>query len=141
MKITLKRYCLPDYTIGKLSINGEYFCDTLEDPNRDLDKNGVFAKGEIKVYGKTCIPFGSYKVKLEHSDHFGRILPRIKEVPSFEGILIHRGNKVEDTLGCILVGENKVKGMVIHSTPYEKKIVELISNAEDTGENITIEIT
>ena len=76
MNILIKRINLqPDYTEGKLYLNGVYYCDTLEDPNRDLNKNGVFDNGEQKVYGNTCIPYGTYKVILNESPRFIRVLP------------------------------------------------------------------
>lgn len=130
MNIQLKRRYLGEgYTIGTLSIDGQYFCDTLEDAVR-----------QVKVYGKTAIPYGRYNIILNVSPRFGRILPRLLDVPQFEGVLIHRGNTAEDTAGCILVGENKVKGKVINSTPYEIGLVKMMQEAIDRGENITIEI-
>lgn len=141
MKLKLERkYFKSNYTIGNLYINNTFFCNTLEDKNRDLNKNGVFDNGETKIYGETCIPFGTYEVVLTYSPKFKRELPRLKNVPSFEGILIHRGNTPKDTLGCILVGENKKVGAVINSTPYEIKLVKLMKEALLRGENITIEI-
>lgn len=128
------------YTIGNLYINNKFFCNTLEDKNRDLNKNGKFDNGETKVYANTCIPFGIYNVILTVSPKFKRKLPRLLNVPSFEGILIHRGNTNADTAGCILVGENKVVGKVINSTGYELKLVELIDDATHRGESVTIEI-
>lgn len=136
----------PEYTIGHLYVNGKYFCDTLEDTNRDLNKNGKFDKGEKKVYGETCIPFGTYKITLSiQSPKFSKqdkykfckgYLPRLLDVPEYEGVLIHIGNKPKDTLGCILVGENKVKGQVINSTLTFKKLYSVLEGEED----ITIEI-
>ncbi|MFR7822518.1 MAG: DUF5675 family protein [Odoribacter splanchnicus] len=58
------------------------------------------------------------------------------DVPGFEGILIHRGN----TAGCILVGENKTRGQVIHSTVYEIRLTERMERAQSRGEIITFEI-
>ncbi|MDR3141273.1 MAG: DUF5675 family protein [Tannerellaceae bacterium] len=112
----------PLYTIGKLYIDGEYFCDTLEDTVRDLSK-------EAKIAGKTAIPAGTYEVAVNRSPKFGRNLPRLLNVPCFEGVLIHRGNKPEDTAGCILVGENKVVGGLINSTKYELALTEKIQRA------------
>lgn len=130
MNIELKRRYLGEvYTIGSLSIDGQYFCDTLEDAVR-----------QVKVYGKTAIPYGRYNIILNVSPHFGRILPRLIDVPQFDGVLIHRGNTAEDTAGCILVGENKVKGKVVNSTPYEIGLVKMMQEAIDRGEKITIEI-
>lgn len=141
MRLRLERkYFKEDYTIGNLYVDGEFFSNTLEDKNRDLNKNGKFDNGETKVYGQTCIPFGTYRIIVNMSPKFGRELPRLLDVPHFEGILIHRGNTPENTLGCILVGENKVKGKVINSTPYEERLVRMMKEALSRGEDITIEI-
>lgn len=93
MKLLLKRIALRDtYTIGKLYIDGQYWCDTLEPPVRDLNRNGVFDNGEKKVPGNSAIPYGTYDVVVNISPKFKRLLPRLLRVPHFEGILIHRGN-------------------------------------------------
>jgi hypothetical protein len=128
------------YTIGSLSIDGKKFCDTLEDKVRDLNKNGVFDGDEKKVYAETAIPYGTYDIVVDYSPKFKRELPRLQNVKHFEGILIHRGNTAEDSAGCILVGENKVKGKVINSTPYEKELVRILKEAQDRKEPITIKI-
>lgn len=130
MKLELVRHYLGEnYTIGKLSIDSKYFCDTLEDAVRP-----------IKIYGKTAIPFGTYKIILNESPRFGRVLPRLLNVPKFDGVLIHRGNTAEDTAGCILVGENRVKGKVINSTPYEIELVKRMREAVLKNETIEINI-
>lgn len=141
MRLKLERkYFKDNYTIGNLYIDDQFFCNTLEDKNRDLNKNGRFDNGEMKVYGETCIPFGKYKVTINMSPKFGRELPRLIDVPSFEGVLIHRGNTAEDSAGCILVGENKVTGKVLNSTLYEERLVKVIKEAITHGEEVTIEI-
>ena len=141
MKLRLERkYFKETYTIGNLYINGSFFSNTLEDKNRDVNKNGKFDNGETKVYGETCIPFGTYKVILTMSPKFKRELPRLLNVPSFEGVLIHRGNTAKDSAGCILIGENKAVGKVLNSTPYEERLVKMMKNAISRGEEITIEI-
>lgn len=124
MKLLLKRIAKKDaYTIGKLYIDGVYFCDTLEDKVRDLIV-------EKKVMHETAIPPGSYKVVVNKSPKFQRELPRLLDVPYFEGILIHRGNTARDTSGCILVGENKQIGRLINSTKYEIELTAKIKQAE-----------
>lgn len=111
------------YTIGKLYVNGEYICDTLEDVDRGLTQSMSLAEiKKKKVYSQTAIPVGTYDVEVSKSPKFGRNLPRLQDVPGFTGILIHRGNTASDSAGCILVGENKVVGKVINSTKYELKL-------------------
>lgn len=123
MKLKLVRIAQRDtYTIGKLYVEDEYFCDTLEDRVRDLTI-------EKKVPGETAIPFGKYDVVVTMSPRFKRELPRLLNVPHFDGILIHRGNTAADTSGCILVGENKAIGKVLNSTPYELKLTEMLKKA------------
>lgn len=142
MEVKVKRITPIDYpyTIGKMYIDGEYFCDTLEDRVRDINKNGKFDNGEVKVAGETAIPYGRYQVVVNMSPRFKRELPRLLNVPNFEGILIHRGNTDKDSSGCILVGENKVKGKVINSTPYEQKLVSTLKDVQNKGEEIWITI-
>lgn len=142
MEIKVKRITPIDYpyTIGKMYIDGEYFCDTLEDRVRDLNKNGKFDNGEVKVAGETAIPYGRYQVVVTMSPKFKRELPRLLNVPNFEGILIHRGNTDKDSAGCLLLGENKVKGKVINSTPYEQKLVSILKGVQNKGEEIWITI-
>ena len=140
MKITLKRIALKDtYTIGKLYIDGEYFCDTLEDKVRDLNKNGVFDNGEKKIYGETAIPYGTYNVKWTYSNKFKKYMPLIENVPSFAGIRIHAGNSSADTQGCVLVGENKAVGKVLNSKNTVNKLYPIIEKA-CKNDSVTMEI-
>ena len=136
MNLKLIREEYSTYTSGVLFIDDKKFCETLEDVNRDINRNGKFDNGEAKVYGDTCIPYGKYKVTVTYSPKFKRELPEILGVNSFSGIRIHRGNTEQDSAGCIILGENKVKGKVINSTPYEIKLVKLLENQK----NITITI-
>lgn len=128
------------YTIGRLYVNGEFFSNTLEDKVIDVNKNGVFDGNEKKVYGESAIPYGTYKVIFNESPKFGRKLPRLLNVPHFEGILIHPGNTAKDSLGCILVGKNTSKGMLTESRATSDKLNKLIEEAQNKGEEITIEI-
>ncbi len=113
MKIELERITRNDsYTSGRLYVDGIYVCDTLEDKDRDDNRNGIFDGGETKVYARTAIPNGTYEITLEHSPKFsprygGRKVPRLHDVPHFDSILIHTGNTVDDTSGCILVGKDR----------------------------------
>lgn len=135
MKLQLKRVALRDtYTIGKLYVDGQYWCDTLEDRVRDLSR-------EKKVPGETAIPAGTYDIVVNISPKFKRLLPRLLGVPYFEGILIHRGNTAKDSAGCILVGENRAVGKVLNSTYWEKRVTERLLEAQDKGEDIKITIS
>nr|DAP34512.1 MAG TPA: Protein of unknown function (DUF2778) [Caudoviricetes sp.] len=148
MKLVLERtFRGSAYTIGKLYVDGDYFCDTLEDVDRGLSSDMPLSKiNEKKVYGETAIPTGTYKVVMnvvspKFKDRtwaklWDGKLPRLENVPGYEGVLIHVGNKAEDTLGCILVGQNKVKGQVINSTATFDKLMDLLTQTND----ITIKI-
>jgi len=142
MKLLLNRvYLHEDYTIGKLFVNGEYFSDAVEDKVRDANKDGdLLDEGETKVYGETAIPYGKYKIELSMSPKFKRMLPLILDVKHFTGIRIHKGNTAQDSHGCIIPGENKIKGGVINSTFYETKLVDIMRRAILLGEEIEIEI-
>jgi hypothetical protein len=93
-----------------------------------------------KVAHETAIPTGVYKVVVNLSPAKRRMLPRLLDVPGFSGILIHRGNTKSDSSGCILVGENRVKEKVLNSTPCEKRLVEILTEAQERGEEIQIAI-
>ena len=152
MNIKLKRWCGPNYTVGKLTIEGNTFkCDTLEDVNRDLNKNGIFDNGEVKIPSETCIPFGKYEITLDvvspkfslkpfYMDFCKGKLPRLLNVPSFEGILIHVGTSPKHTEGCILVGENKIVGGLINSEAKFKELYKIMLEAKQKGEKIYITI-
>ena len=148
MKLVLERtFRGSAYTIGKLYVDGDYFCDTLEDVDRGLSSDMPLSEiNEKKVYGETAIPAGTYKVVMNvvspkfkdraWAKPWDGKLPRLENVPGYEGVLIHVGNKAEDTLGCILVGQNKVKGQVINSTATFDKLMDLLTQTND----ITIKI-
>lgn len=152
MEILLKRTTkTPNYTLGELFINGIHECDTLEDPDRGLTDS--MSESEIKskkIYGRTAIPTGIYKIDMNTvSPKFkdrswakfcGGKLPRLLDVKGYEGVLIHVGNKAEDTLGCILVGDNKIKGQVINSTATFQELYGELLKAKVKGEEITINI-
>lgn len=140
MKLTLKRIALrPTYTIGKLYIDDVYFCDTIEDTVRDINKNGKFDNGEKKVHSKTAIPYGIYEIKWTYSPRFKKYTPQLMNVPSFEGIRIHAGNTSADTEGCLILGENKQVGKVLNSRATINKFYTIIKEACSKGK-VTIEI-
>lgn len=140
MKLTLKRIALrPTYTIGKLYIDDVYFCDTIEDTVRDLNKNGKFDNGEKKVHSKTAIPYGIYEIKWTYSPRFKKYTPQLMNVPSFKGIRIHAGNTSADTEGCLILGKNKQVGKVLNSRDTINKFYPIIKEACSNGK-VTIEI-
>jgi len=142
MRLRLERRFLgEEYTIGSLFVDGVYLCDTIEDKVRDFNEDGdLDDPGEMKVYGHTAIPYARYELDLTWSPKFTRLLPLVKNVKGFEGIRIHRGNTADDSAGCILPGENKVKGRVLYSTEYEEKIVVRMLQAIRNQEEMTIDI-
>ena len=102
MIITINRFEYgTNYTIGRLSIDGEFQCYTLEDKVRPAG---------VKIDGKTAIPTGNYKVIRDMSNRFGRVMPHILNVMGFDGIRIHAGNTDVDTEGCILLGNTWAGG-------------------------------
>lgn len=137
-----------DYTIGELSVDGKYLCDTIEDAVRPLPEScpntpkGIACKCKEKVYGKTAVPAGTYKVKLGYSNRFRRILPQVLDVPHFLGILLHSGNSNADTQGCIIVGtwDGKTENWVSNSRVAFNKLMPLLRDATDKNEEITITI-
>ena len=141
MKLRLERlWPKKDYTVGRLYVDDRLFCNTLEDRIGDKNKNGVFDGDEKKVYGESAIPYGTYKIIYNWSPKFGRNLPRLLNVPHFEGILIHPGNTAADSAGCILVGKNTEVGRLTNSRYISDELNKLIDEAQQKGESITIEI-
>lgn len=136
----------PTYTIGKLYMNGEYLCDTLEDVDRNLDMNMSLSEiQQVKIKHQTAIPTGKYKINFEQfSPKFGNrpfykqvcngLLPRLENVPGFDGVLIHCGNTIDDTSGCLLIGKNKIRGQVVESQETFKRIYPILYKASQTGD-------
>ena len=128
MKIKVDRiYKGESYTIGKMYLNGEYFCDTLEDAIRP-----------VKIPNETAIPAGTYKVEVTYSPRFKRNLPLLIDVPNYTGIRIHNGSNKDHTSGCILVGFNTSKGILSDSRKTSDKLTNLL---ESLSEPIEIEIS
>ena len=153
MELKIKRKAFEkDYTIGKLYIDGVAYCDTLEDCDRGLTQDMPLEEIKAKkVYGKTAIPTGTYEIDMNTispkfqarswAKPYGGKLPRLLNVPGYEGVLLHPGSYSSDTSGCLLVGKNSIKGMVTES---RKTFMDLMSHyllpAKVRGEKITISI-
>lgn len=121
MKLLLqRRKSGANATIGSLSIDGVFECNTLEDVER-----------AEKVFGKTAIPPGIYKVVLTHSLRFKRILPLLENVPGFSGVRIHPGNTAEDTEGCILPGQWNGGESVSNSRKAFEALYKKLEQAQD----------
>lgn len=136
MEITLKRIARrPGYTIGRMSIDGRYFCDTLEPQWRNYEL------GAKKVPGKSAVPEGRYRVLVTWSPRFSRWLPLLVGVPRFEGVRIHSGNTQADTQGCILVGRNTEVGRVCQSRMWMNTLMAWIRHAERQDEQLWITIS
>lgn len=144
MQILIQRHALKEgYTIGRMEINGKYFCDTLEDTDRGLRESMTEAEiAALKVKGATAIPTGTYRIDMQtRSPRFGRVLPRLVSVKGFAGVLIHSGNTAADTEGCILVGENRERGKVLNSRATLESLLVFLRAAQAEGEEIELTIT
>ena len=154
MELLLKRIAKrPSYTIGRLYIDGEYFCDTIEDKDRGITQNTPIDKiKKTKVQHQTAIPTGTYDITMnvisprfsqkafyKNTCNGGR-LPRLLNVPGFDGILIHIGNTAADSSGCILVGKNSQVGKVLNSTATFKRLYNILDKANRAGDKIKITI-
>ncbi len=115
-------------TIGKLYVDDQFECYTLEDKVRP-----------VKIKGETAIPAGRYEVIINFSQRFGRMLPLFLNVPNFEGVRIHPGNTAADTEGCILVGETKDAEFIGQSKLAFEGLFNKLKTASES-EKIFIEI-
>ena len=154
MKILIDRkWKKNEYTIGKLYVDGVFFSNTLEDKDRGLTSSMSLEEiKKEKKAGETAIPTGTYEIRMDiSSPRFsksnwyikncnGARMPRLKDVPGYDGVLIHCGNTAKDTEGCILVGKNDVKGMVTKSKDYFLKLYNIMYAVYKKGENIEITI-
>lgn len=148
----VRKYKKDTYTIGILYVDGVYFCETCEDKDRGLKQTDSTAKIKaVKLPNETAIPTGVYKIRMDIiSPKYSQIdfykelcagkMPRIMNVPGFEGILIHPGSSALDSSGCVLVGRNKIKaGLTMSRVTFSELYVKM-NAAHKRGESITIEI-
>ena len=153
MELLVKRVAKKnEYTIGRLYIDGNYTCDTLEDCDRGLTQEMPLEEIKAKkIYGKTAIPTGTYEIDMNTispkfkdrswAKPYGGKLPRLLNVPGYEGILIHPLNTAAESLGCIGVGKNSIKGMITDSTrTFHTLMSKYLLPAKVQGEHIIITI-
>ena len=153
MRLRLDRkYKKNTYTIGNLYVDGVWFCNTCEDKDRGLKQSDLlWSIKRKKVAKETAIPTGTYRITLDvvsakysavrwYKELCGGRVPRLLNVPGFDGILIHVGNTALDSEGCILVGKNTKKGMVTSSRDTFAALYAKLKEAWERNESITIEI-
>lgn len=130
MELTVHRQpTVDEITFGTLAVNGIFFCHTLEDAVRDH-----------KLLHDTAIPAGTYTVVIDRSQRFQRMLPRLLNVPGFEGIRIHPGNTTADTSGCILVGDRRTTTSIRESRIAFERLMSVLAPTFAKGEKITITV-
>ena len=144
MELELKRIARREtYTIGRLYIDGILFCDTLEDTDRGLRQDmSLPVLRAKKRKGVTAIPTGRYRVTLgvkspkystrKQYKFCKGYVPRLINVPCYDGILIHIGNYPKDTEGCILVGKNTKVGAVLESAKTFRELYAILKDAKDS---------
>lgn len=157
MLVELKRtYKGDNYTIGKLYLDGVYFCDTLEPVDRGLAKpisaEKVKSVKAAHTPGSTAIPTGSYTLTLDvlspkyssrpfYIEVCGGYVPRVMDTPGFDGVLFHTGNTFKDTAACILVGENRTVGSVIYSQDTFRRLYKKLKAAGQNHQLIICDAT
>ena len=131
----IRKYKKDTYCIGEMLVNGEHFCETCEDRDRGLRSDMTLSQiKKIKVYAQTAIPYGTYKVSVYFWPKHRKNFPLLHDVPGFTGILIHGGANAGHSAGCILVGENKIKGGLVNCEKYVRKLTTLCDEAIKRGE-------
>ena len=121
-----------DCTLGKLFVDEEFDCYTVED---------VVRPDSEKVHGKTAIPQGRYRLIVTRSPRFGRDLPLLENVPNFEGVRIHPGNTAEDTEGCIIPGRVRTAKGVAQSRAAFDKLFAVLQAELAGGHEIWMSVT
>ena len=152
MKILVKRIAKKaTYTIGKMYLDGEFFCNTIEDKDRGLRSDMSLEEiKKIKIPSVTAIPTGTYKITIDvispkfskkaAYQYIGGKLPRLIGVKGFDGILIHQGTTEKDSAGCLIVGKNTIVGKVTQSQATLRALYAKMKEAKERGEEITITI-
>ena len=137
--------------MGRLSLDGHVLCGTLEPPSHGLTSATVPRTiRAIKRLGRSAIPTGVYRLVLGYSPRFsprpfykacGGLVPRLLNVSGFDGVLIHCGNTVVDTCGCILVGRRADSSTLVESQKtYSRLMRQFWQPATRRGEPMYLEI-
>jgi hypothetical protein len=142
MELQLKREIFTDEsTIGSLTIDGKFECYILEDKDRGINNTLTLEQIlRVKVYGKTCIPYGRYEIDWTMSARFKVMMPILLNVVGWSGIRIHKGNTEIDSLGCLLCGTRKKSNMITESTLATRNLYAKIESAKKQGQRIFITI-
>jgi hypothetical protein len=128
------------FTKGELLIDNKHFCYVIEDVDRHLETAGCKAK----VQDKTCIPRGTYTIITDYSNHFGKTMIHLLNVPCFEGVRIHSGNSSADTEGCLIVAyndTNKDKDWLGNSKAASQDLLAKVQASLNAGNKVTITIS
>ena len=151
MKVKIwRKWPRKGYCIGVLYVSGKRLCEVLEDEDRGLVQTMPTGKiNQLKVWGATAIPKGTYRVALSVSPKFkdrawakkyDGLVPEIINVKGWTGVRIHPANSASELLGCCAPGDNKVVGKVLNSTKRYDELMKQLVPAWEKGEDITIEI-
>lgn len=139
----IRKFFSEESTIGELYVNDVFQGHILEDKDRGLGASMTLEEiRNLKIHGRTCIPYGTYEIVVSYSNRFKKYLPLLINVPGYLGIRIHPGNKAIHTEGCLLPGEYSpnVPNMVTRSLITFDALFKLIKSVEKK-EKITITIT
>lgn len=125
-------------TLGRLFVDGEFECFTLEDVVREVAGEPV---EKWKILGQTAIPSGTYSLVVNFSERFEKMLPLLEGVPGFDGVRIHSGNVADNTEGCLLVGRQRGVNRVDDSRAAFAPLIAKIRAALAGGETVQIKLT
>ena len=131
----LREIFTSQYTHGRLFVDNVFECYTLEDTDRHLED-----ERNKKVHSQTAIPVGEYKVIINKSNRFGRLMPLVCDVPDFSGIRIHSGNTVDDTEGCILLGKVRSDNAVFNSRDTVDALFRIVRDRIAAGQTVSLEV-